>query len=408
MLEDAEYVEGKLHSCNIKFPEFEVDTESLGVTGRVLMIDEVLSFENIGMEQVMQSDEVISNDKELLGSVESDLIKYLLHHSVETDCLDGTNMSSPVDCISIIELSHYEQYSASWSLEPTLFNEFMFLDVDLFNLCEVLSVTTKEIEYETCEYMFGEAVNFRSFSQLVVCHELTLLDDSFKSLPVPILSEHGNFSSLHTLIDELFAQSNWQSSSASDGLYLDWHFLGEGDCESAKYSACWKILWEIDTYNIDIDMSLSGSGRVIFDFILSEGHSSKPNSKKDVEPLDLSCTDVPSHRSSGKEDLSSLTNQGDGKRTNDDILLKTGVENVPMFGESMSSDLEFFLNPRNCVLGQERIPADKPVDTKTGSRGCMFNGDSAAASSTTTVHHNLNAKERTVSLSTNIILLFII
>lgn len=403
MLEDADYVEGKQHSCNIKFPEFEVDMESLGVTGRVDMMDEVLCLENIGIEQVMQSDEVISNNKELLGSVESDLIKYLLHHSVETDCLEGTNMPSPVDCISIIELSHHEPYSESWTVEPTLFDEFMFFDLDLFNFCEVFSVTTKEIKHETCEYMFGEAMNFRSFSQLVVCHELTLLDDSFKSLPVPILSEHGNTSSLHILIDELLARSNWQPSSASDGLYLDWHFLGEGDCESAKYSACLKMLWEINTYDIDIDTSLSSSGRVIFDFILSEGHSSKPNSKKDMESLDLCCIDVPVLRSSGKADLSGLKNQADGERKNDGILLKSGVENVQMFGESMSSDLEFFLNPRNFVMGKEKTPADKPVDTKTVSQGCIFAGDSAAASSTTVLQQKLSVKKHTVSMSTNIL-----
>lgn len=412
LLEDAGSVQGKLHS--IKFPEFEVDMETLGVIGRIHTIDEVLSFENIEKEQVVQPDEIISNNKELLGSMESDLIKHLFHHSVEIDCLEGTNLSSQVDCISIIELSHYQQYSmlcgnpdgfSIWSLEPTPFDEFMFLDLDLYNFCEVLSDTAKEIEYETCEHMFGEAMNFRSFSQLVVCHELTLLDDSFQSLPVPILSDHRNSSSLHTLIEELLAQSDWKSSSASDDLYLDWHFLGEGDCESARYSSCCKLLWEIDTYNIDIDMSSSDSRIMIFNFILSEVNSSEPNSEKDTEILDFSCSDVSTPHSSDKAELSSLKNQGDGKRRNDDILLKIGVENVQILGESMSSDLEFFLNPRNYVLGKENILADKLIDAKTVSQGGMFSGDSAAANSTTVVQQNLNVEEHKVSLSANILLL---
>ncbi|XP_042036481.1 protein SHORTAGE IN CHIASMATA 1-like isoform X2 [Salvia splendens] len=397
MLEDADSVQGKHHSYNIKFPEFEVDMESLGVIGRTLMMEEVLSFENIEKRQVMQED----NNKELLVSMESDLINYMFHHSEKLNCLEGTNLSSEVDCIRIIELSHNQQYPmlcgkadgfSIWSEEPTPFDEFMFIDLDLYSFCEVLSDSAKEIEYETCEHMFGEAMNFKSFSQLVVCHELTLLDGTFKSLPVPIISDHENSSSLCTLIENLLAQSDWQCSSASDDLYLDWDFLGESDCESAKYSSCWKLLGEIDTYSIDIDMCSNDSGIVILNFILSEGHSRKPNPEKDTEVLDLSCSDVSIPHSSGKVELSSLKNRGDGKRKKDDILLKIGVEKIQLFGESMTSDLEFFLNPRNYVLGKENIPADKPV-TKTLSQGCMFSGDSATASSTTFVQQSLNVEE---------------
>ncbi|XP_042044906.1 protein SHORTAGE IN CHIASMATA 1-like, partial [Salvia splendens] len=403
-VEDADSVLGKHHSNNIKFPEFEVDMESLGVIGRVLMMDEVLSFENIEKKEVTQAGEVISNNKELLGSMEYNLITSTFHHSVKMDCLEGINLSSQVDCISIIELSHCQQYSTLCgnpdgfsiiSVEPTPFDEFMFIDFDLYNFCKVLSDSAKETEYETCENMFREAMNFTSFNQLVVCHELTLLDGTFKSLPVPIISDHEISSSLHMLIEDLLSLSDWQSSSASDGLYLDWNFLGESDCESAKYSPCWKLLGEIDTYNIDIDMFSNDSGIVILNFILSEGHfsnSSKPNVEKDTEVLDSSCSDVSIPHSPGIVELSSSKNQGYGKRKKDDILLKIGVQNVPSFGESMSSDLEFFRNPCNYVLGKEKIHADKLVHTKTVGQGCIFSSEAAGASSTT-VEQNLNVEE---------------
>ncbi|KAL1555093.1 protein SHORTAGE IN CHIASMATA 1 [Salvia divinorum] len=58
----------------------------------------------------------------------------------------------------------------------------------------------------------------------------------------------------------------------------------------------------------------------------------------------------------------------------------------------MSSDLEFFLCPRNFVLSKENIHADKSVHAKTVSQGCMFSGDSAADCSTTVVQ-NLNVEE---------------
>ncbi|PIN17143.1 hypothetical protein CDL12_10201 [Handroanthus impetiginosus] len=415
MLEDADSVQGELHPENINFPLFEVDVESPGVLGRTYLMDELLSFENIGEQQVAQPDEVNRNNKELLGTMEFDLIKYLLHHSLAIQSLEDTNFSSEMDHLSIIELPLHQKYStlhnvnsdgySIWTTDPILFDEFLFLDLDPYQFSEVFSDSAKEIEAETCESMFGEAMKFRSFSQLIVCHELTLMDDSFKSLPVPIISDCGNTSSLHSLVEELLSQLDWQSSSATDGLYLDWHFLGEDGSVSAKYSSCWKIVSGIDTYHIDAAMSSSDSGKLIFDFILSEAHSSEQNAENCKEILNLSSNDVSIIRSSGKADLSSLSNHLSGKRLNEDILLKTGVEKVPVFGESMSSDLDFFLNPRNYITQRESIPADKSIDTNSVGQVLMSCDDSAPANATTEFHQKWNIKIHQVQLSDNILLL---
>ncbi|KAL8543957.1 hypothetical protein ACS0TY_004488 [Phlomoides rotata] len=411
LLEDADSVNEKLHFCNIKFPVFEVDMESLGVLGRTNMIDELLNFEYIEKQQVMQPDGGVSYNKELLGSIDSDWIKYLFHHSVQIPCLEDTKNSSQLDLISIIELSRCQQYStlqgnqdvySTWSVGPFMFVEFMFLDLDLYHFCGVFSDSAKKIEAETCEDMFGEAMNFRSFSQLIVCHELTLMDNSIKSLPIPIFSDQGTTSSLHTLVDELLTELDWQSSSASDGLYLDWHLLEGDDSASTYYSSS---SWEIDTCNVDVNMNSSDCGKLIFDFILSEGHSRKPDAENYKEILNLSCDDVSISHPSEKADLSCLKNCGDGERLNDDVLLKTGGQKAPVFGESMSSDLDFFLNPRNYVIGKENIPADKSVDTKTVCQLLVSTVGSVAANSTTVVQQKWNVKMRKVQLSDNILLL---
>ncbi|PIN18275.1 hypothetical protein CDL12_09056 [Handroanthus impetiginosus] len=415
MLDDADSVQGELHPENINFPLFELDVEGPGVLGRTYLMDELLSFENIGEQQVAQPDEVNRNNLELLGTMEFDLIKYLLHHSLAIQSLEDSNFSSELDHLSIIELPLHQKYStlhyvnsdgySIWSTDPILFDEFLFLDLDPYQFSEVFSDSAKEIEAETCESMFGEAMKFRSFSQLIVCHELTLMDDSFKSLPVPIISDCGNTSSLHSLVEELLSQLDWQSSSASDGLYLDWHFLGEDGSVSAKYSSCWKMVLGIDTYHIDAAMSSSDSGKLIFDFILSEAHSSEQNAENCKEVLNLSCNDVSIIRSSGKADLSSLSNHLSRKRLNEDILLKTGVEKVPVFGESMSSDLDFFLNPRNYITQRESIPADKSFDSNSVGQVLMSCDDSAPANATTVFHQKWNIKIHQVQLSDNILLL---
>ena len=78
--------------------------------------------------------------------------------------------------------------------------------------------------------------------------------------------------------------------------------------------------------------------------------------------------------------------------------MEIGAQNVLTFGESMSSDLEFFL----------KIPVtlfpEKLVHAKTVNQGCMLSGDSAAAI-TTIVVQNLDVEEHKVSLSANMLLL---
>lgn len=410
LLEDADNVQGQLCSHNFKFPLFEVDVESLVDPGGTYMMDELMSFECIVKQQVAQPDEVINNNRELLGSNESDLIKYLLHDSVATHCLEDTEFSSELCIISIIELSHREGYStlsagvpvghSIWSMEPIMFDEVLFFDLDPYYFLEVFSDSAKEIDAETCESMFGEVMNFKNFSQLIVCHALTLMDDSFKSLPVPIFSDHENISSSHKLLEELLAQLDWQSSSASDGLYLDWHYLEGDHCESAKYSSCWKMLCGIETYKIDAAMNSTDNEKMIFNFILSEGHPDKQNADNYKEHLNLSC-DVPTNHSSGKADLSNLNNQGDGKRISEGISLKTGFEKVPIFGESMSSDLEFFLNPRNYVVGRGSITADKPIDTNPECQ--VLSGDiSDAANANTEVQPKGNVNIHQVQFTYNL------
>ncbi|KAL6509310.1 hypothetical protein OROGR_022620 [Orobanche gracilis] len=401
-LEDADHVKGTLHSQNIKFPLFEVDVECLGILGRIYKADELLSIENMEKQQVAHQDGVIRNNEGLLGSMEFDLIKYLLQNCVAMRCIEDKNLPPQLDYVSIVELSCCQEYSTLhqgksdgdliWSMEPVLFDEFMFVDLDPYFFFEVLLDSAEEIEAESCESFFAEAMNFRSFSDLIVCHELTLMDDSFKSLPVPIFSGHGNTWSSHALVKELLAHLDWQPSSASDGLYLDWNFLGEDGSGSVKYSSCWKMVCEIDTYKIDASMISSDSGKEIFDFILSDCHSHKTNAENYKEILNLSCNDVSVFHSSGGACLSSVRNQGEGEKINEDILLTTGVDKVTAYRESMSSDLEFFLNPHSYIKGRESIPSDKSVDTNTVCQVLVSTDDSAAANTTIEVQQKWNFK----------------
>ncbi|KAL2527290.1 shortage in chiasmata 1 [Abeliophyllum distichum] len=416
-LEDAGSFEGQLHFHNLQFPHFEVDEESLGIVRSIHMEDELIIFESIEPLQWTELDVVFSDGKELLSSIEFDLMKYLSDHCLAVQCLEVelhcSNFTSQMDFISVVEQPHCEEYSTFCqkkadgdvigSMNPHAFEEFQFFDQDPSYFCEVFSDVANEIEAEACEFMFGETTNFRNFSELIVCHELTLMDDSFKSLPVPIISVHGRIRSLHSVVEQLLVHVESQSSSTSDSLYLDWHFVEEDNF--GKYSSCRKILWEIDTCKIDASMYLIDSRKQIYNFILSKDCSNEPNWQDCKEMLNLPSTGVSMFRTSVDEKFSdSLHNHGDRKRLNRDVSPKTGIEKVPSFVESMSSDLEFFLNPRNYAMGKESKPADKSVDIIT-TCPVLFSNDAITTNACTVVQQQWNVRLHRVQLSDNILLL---
>ncbi|XP_051142627.1 protein SHORTAGE IN CHIASMATA 1 [Andrographis paniculata] len=386
LLEGASFRQ-EVNSHDIKFPIFEADVESLETLKIIYTLDEILIFGTVPNQEIEQTDEIFRNNKELLGSNKFDFIKHLFHHPLVIQCLDNSRFASQLDLISIIELPQCHEYLTHhlegsdddliWLMNPVAFDAFLFIDANLYIFHETFSDAAKVMEVETCESLFGEAMNFRSFSELIVCNELTLMDDSFKTLPIPIFSDDENNYSLQKLVKELFPRLDWKSSSASDTLYLDWCFL-EDDCESEKYSSCQKILWEIDTFTIDPATKLSNIEQTIFDFILSEGHSAEPNAENYNEKSNFSTSDVSVCKSASKMDSSGLPNHGDEKIMNADLLVKPGVENVSMLGESMSSDLEFFMNPRNYLAGTESKHVDKTVNSDTVCQVPVSINDSAA------------------------------
>ncbi|XP_073126269.1 protein SHORTAGE IN CHIASMATA 1 isoform X2 [Henckelia pumila] len=398
-LQNADSIQGQNASHDVKFPLFEVDVGSLCTVDRIYMEDALLIFENVETRQLTELDGVNGDRKELLGSMEFDLMKYALNQCVSIQYLEETKCSPEVDHLSILEHPNFHEYStfhqgkpddSVCSMNPFLFNEFQFFDLVAYNFFETSSHATKEIEAETCESMFGEAMNFRSFNEMIVCHELTLMDDSFKSLPVPMPSDCKLTYSLSSFIEEiLLTQLEWQSSSTSDGLYLDWHFLGEHGCEFVEHSSCWKMLWEIDTYSIDSSIDSSDNGKPIFNYILSEIQSNEQSTENHNEILNLHFSGVSifhnSPASSGKLDSNSLMNPGDQRIT-------SGVEKVPLFGASMSNDLDFFLNPLNFNIPRVGMHEDKSTNTNTMCQVVSSIDDSLASKAATLVQEQWNVK----------------
>ncbi|KAI3808216.1 hypothetical protein L1987_24164 [Smallanthus sonchifolius] len=133
--------------------------------------------------------------------------------------------------------------------------------------------------------MYG-STTLSTFNNLIVTHELVLRDDSFKSLPVPIISDHEKILSAQMIIEEIFVKLKMRPSSTSDDIYLEWHLLEEDICSHIK-SMSLKMFEDIDTYCINADINSCDSLLLVLEFVLSDACSNEQKTKEKAEVLDI-------------------------------------------------------------------------------------------------------------------------
>ncbi|KAK9292633.1 hypothetical protein L1049_020608 [Liquidambar formosana] len=378
LLEDAGSIQGQNHLHHCTFPLLEVDEISLGILTSLPMEDELpLVLENIEPRHYTQKDNLMVDGKELLGSVDANMLDDFSDHCLmkcaeyEMAC---PNIFLEMDFISITETSHIQRNSAFhqgtsdgdsfFSVSPVLFQEFQILDLDLSQFLEIFSNSQTIDEPDTCDQMFKEDMNLRNFNELIVSHELVLIDDAFKSLPIPVLLDHENIRSLNVIVEEILAELKPLSLSASDGIYLDWHLLEEEKCNHDIYSTYQSML-EVNTCSIDSDLKFIDDGKWILDFIFAGDTPTGPNTGESKEVLNLFPAGV-SMLNGNLSGVSSSKLLGDGcaKWGNGELLSDSNTKRVSLLFESMSkfNDLEFFLNPQKATAGGNSEPAVKAFD----------------------------------------------
>ncbi|KAK3158579.1 hypothetical protein QOZ80_2AG0139000 [Eleusine coracana subsp. coracana] len=90
---------------------------------------------------------------------------------------------------------------------------------------------SEKAEMKTSDEIFkNDFDSARRFYESVVSSELALSDGTFKSLPVPILTDDKEMKSVLPLIEEVLSSLKPLPLSAADGIFLDWHLLVEGPC----------------------------------------------------------------------------------------------------------------------------------------------------------------------------------
>ncbi|CAN4085921.1 unnamed protein product [Withania somnifera] len=397
LTEDSGFIQGKYHSSTDGFPLLEVGEVGLGIVSDNSIKEKVLIFENIELQCETPGSEGMGNINELLDSTKFDTLQHLSNGSLTREYLEVEpclKFSLQMDLISITELEKSSmihqgiEYDGSICAgSPIIFDELQFFDSDLYTFCELLSEAKVDVE-DTCDLMLREAENFRNFDELVVSHELISVDNSFRSLPVPLVSENGNIKSLHLCIKEILVELKPQSFPISDGLYLDWHFVEDDKWKCRE--DIFNLSGEMDANNIDLCLNFIDNDVLVSDFFsLSK------------EMLSLSSNAVPVSRMPYNIEVSTKLLK-DGKHSTEGVSSQCSSKKASLFGDSWSefNDLDFFLNPEEYGRDKDYKSADSPVDTNAMGKSRFL------SSATTLVQpQQWNIKVHQILLSSDILLL---
>ncbi|XP_038887320.1 protein SHORTAGE IN CHIASMATA 1 [Benincasa hispida] len=267
-------------SNQLTFPFLEVDEMVLETLAFLSLQDELFYILDNTEPHRIQDDNLLVSNEEYLCSMKCDIEEFLSDHilrpcavseMVSLDILGGSELMSLIETLEIPASSAvHTKSSFDFPLGPASFEEFQLLDIYLDQPFGIFFDLELSALSEIGDCISMESTNFKSFNELIVCHELALVDDTFKSLPVPILSSQGSERPLLAFIEDVLANLNAQSLSASDDIYLDWYLLEENSCSSGIYSSYQNILEEINLKPIEFDQEPCGNDSTFYTYVFSD------------------------------------------------------------------------------------------------------------------------------------------
>lgn len=345
----------------VTFPFLEVD-EMVPETLVVLTFQDELFFilENTESPHRIQDGNLLVNNEEYLCSMKYDVEEFLSDNFLSpcaSSELASPGISGGSDLMILMETLEIPASSAvqtkssgDLTVGPAIFEEFQLLDIYSNNSFEVFFDLELSAVSEVHDCMSIEDANFKSFNELIVCHELALVDDTFKSLPVPILSNQGSERSVCAFIEDVLGNLNGQSLSASDGIYLDWHLLEENSCSSGIYSSYQNMLEEINLKPIEFDQEPCENDNIFYRYVFSDDALVRERTEEKGECKESFFYGNSMFPSQTIEVASSkLLNDRCQQKGRQDLAAVVGnTEKALSSWKSISesNDLSFFLNPQ--------------------------------------------------------------
>ncbi|PKI52054.1 hypothetical protein CRG98_027470 [Punica granatum] len=342
------------------FPLLEVDEICFGTLACMSMEDELAALlEKIEDQLLPQNEDFSVTYGHTWTLLERALLESPSYDCPSNKCSEADFASVEIfleiDFISIgdticpeVNLGSYQRMEDEnhiMSFNPVVLEELQILDVGPASSFEVFN-SSKFQEQELCDKMSKGELSCKSFDEMIVSHELALVDDMFKPLPIPILSDCKAMKSLYELNEKAIIGLKPQPLSASDEIYLDWLLLEEEKRSSAMCSSFRSMIVAIDIQSIDFDWRTASISEVVLDFLLSDYDSDgliAEKCGKTAEILISGGSILSGHAPAASNDFE----VGQGNPTNQPMLSEENLKRASSVLNSMSSfnDLDFFLNP---------------------------------------------------------------
>lgn len=211
---------------------------------------------------------------------------------------------------------------------------------------------SEKAEMKTSDEIFKkDFVSARRFYESVVSSELALSDDTFKSLPVPILSNDKEMKSALPPIEELVSSLKPLPLSAADGIFLDWHLLLEGPCNREICSTYASMVEEVKPCSLNSELKIcQQTSDLDIDFLEDFQRSPKVQNKdrhnEIYVPAPLS-HDLPSITETGHK----YRKESDGRDHSHMKKFKSEKASCLLGSMSQSNHLNFYLNGRSGTNG---------------------------------------------------------
>ncbi|CAA7390938.1 unnamed protein product [Spirodela intermedia] len=283
--------------------------------------------------------------------------------------------------------------------------EVQILDLFTFDCFPMLGIAETVEDKETFNPKNNEDIlPIESFYESVISSELCLVDDTFKSLPTPILCEDKKLTSLNLILDNILGAQRMHTVSASDGIYLDWHPLTEDTCNQKTCSTHINSLMTVQTYHIAPDMKLLEEESVDFYInILDDRFEVSDISENQKSPRKLNRSTLNTDKVLANCASSHIL------QTENKIEQKLRNQNTDrvsfLFGTmSQSNDLNFFVNARRGITSKTSSgDTEKQCTRGVAIPPSASAGTAALSDSAVVVVHHGNVEEHLAVLSDHIL-----
>nr|AOR06327.1 Shortage in chiasmata [Secale cereale] len=375
--------------CGVAIPQLEVSRHSWELNECPTKAEISNIFHNL-VEHLAEAQvqHPVLNSTEFLRSTDMDMLAFV---SKDAPCADyqadkPTTVKAAVqmDLVRINDNVLLERNSALYPLKPdgtfsdmpctVLLEEVQIIDFPSENVSRML-VQSDASELNTSDEIFkDDFCQTRRFYESVVSSELVLVDDTFRSLPTPILSDEDMTPrSMIPPMGEILYSLKPHSLSAADRIYLDWHLLLEGPCNREICSTYASVVEEVKScqLNSELQVSCQQTSALGFDFLEYFWRSAKHQDEHKQNNIYVTIPlahDPPAVVETSQKYRQDSDTGGHGH------MEKSSSEKATSLFESMSqsSELNFYLNARSGTKRGTSAQNNSTLDIPTLNEAVSF------------------------------------